>query len=110
MADSGHRKSVLILPNVLSKPGEWAQDRNLISASGEIRTDNLLIDSPCRARCVKQQKSHVGLEYAKFSLHEKWVIVHILIGLASPNGLKPLTAGEYTPGLDSRVSRAGYKL
>ena len=44
--DPGHRTPVLILPSVLSKPGERAHDRNLISAVGGIRTDNLLLDSP----------------------------------------------------------------
>ena len=42
---SGHQKPVLILPNGLSKPGERADGRNLISAVGGIRTYNLLIDS-----------------------------------------------------------------
>ena len=46
LENPGHRKPVLILPNGLSKPGERAPDRNLISAVGRIRTDNLLIDSP----------------------------------------------------------------
>ena len=44
--DHGHRKPVVILPNGLSKPGERAHGRNLISAVGEIRTHTLLIDSP----------------------------------------------------------------
>ena len=44
--DPGHRKPALILPNGLSKPGERAHDRYLISAVDGIRTDNLLIDSP----------------------------------------------------------------
>ena len=44
--DSGHQKLVLILPNGLSKHGERAHDRNLISAVGEIQTHNLLIDTP----------------------------------------------------------------
>ena len=44
--DPCHRKPVLILPNGLSKPGERAHDRNLISVVGGIRTQNLLIDSP----------------------------------------------------------------
>ena len=43
--DPGHRKPVLILPNGLSKR-ERAQNRNLISAMGGIRTHNLSIDSP----------------------------------------------------------------
>ena len=34
--DPGHRKLVLILPNGLSKLGERAHDRNLISAVGGI--------------------------------------------------------------------------
>ena len=34
----GHRKPVIILPNGLSKPGEPAHDRNLISAVDGIRT------------------------------------------------------------------------
>ena len=34
--DPGHRKSVLILPNGPSKPGERAHDRNFISAVGGI--------------------------------------------------------------------------
>ena len=42
----GHRKPVLILPNWLSKSGEQAHDRNLISAVSGIRTHNSLIDSP----------------------------------------------------------------
>ena len=44
--DPGHQKPVLILPNGLSKSGERADDRNLISAMGGIRTHNLLVDSP----------------------------------------------------------------
>ena len=44
--DPGHRKSVLILPNRLSKPGERAHDRNFNFAVGGIQTNNLLIDSP----------------------------------------------------------------
>ena len=44
--DSGHQKRVLILPNGLSKPREQAHVINLMSAMGEIRTNNLLIDSP----------------------------------------------------------------
>ena len=44
--DPGHRTPILILPNGLSKAGELAHDRNLISAMGGIRTHNLLIDSP----------------------------------------------------------------
>ena len=44
--DPGHRKPVLNLPNELSKPGERAHDRNLISAVIGIRTHNLLVDSP----------------------------------------------------------------
>ena len=43
--DPGHRTPGLILPNGLSKPGERAHDRNLISAANGIRTDILLIDS-----------------------------------------------------------------
>ena len=43
--DSGHRKSVLIVPNVPSQPGEQAHDK-LISAMGGIRTCNLLIGRP----------------------------------------------------------------
>ena len=41
--DSGQRRTVL---NGLSKPGERAHDRNLISAVGGIRTHNLVVDSP----------------------------------------------------------------
>ena len=41
--DRGHRKPVLILSNGLSKPGERAHDRNLISAVCGIRTHNLLV-------------------------------------------------------------------
>ena len=44
--DPGYRRSVLILPNGLSKPGEQAHDRNLISTVGGIRTHNVLINSP----------------------------------------------------------------
>ena len=44
--DPSHQMSVLIFPNKRSKPEERAQDRNLISAVGGIRTHNLLIDSP----------------------------------------------------------------
>ena len=44
--DPGHRTPVFILPNGLSKAGELAHDRNLISAMGGIRTHNLLIDIP----------------------------------------------------------------
>ena len=44
--DPGHRKQVLILPNMLSKPGERANDRKFISAVGGIQTHNLLSDSP----------------------------------------------------------------
>ena len=44
--DPDHRKPVLILLNVLSKPEERAHDINLISAMGGIQTHNLLIDSP----------------------------------------------------------------
>ena len=36
--DTGHRKLVLILPHGLSKPGERAHGRNLISAVGGILT------------------------------------------------------------------------
>ena len=43
--DPDHRKPLIILPNGLSKPGEQAHDRNLISAVGGIRTHNLFIDS-----------------------------------------------------------------
>ena len=46
VVDPGHRKSVLILPNGLSKSGERAHVRNLISAMGGIQTHNLLIDNP----------------------------------------------------------------
>ena len=46
MDDPGHRKPVLILPNELSKSGERAHDRYLISTLGGIRTYNLFIDSP----------------------------------------------------------------
>ena len=48
VVDPGHRKPVLILPNGLSKSGERANDRNLISDVGWIRTHTLLIDSPAR--------------------------------------------------------------
>ena len=44
--EDSDQKSVLILLNGLSKPGERAHDRNLTSAMGGIRTHNLLIDSP----------------------------------------------------------------
>ena len=44
--DPGHQKPLLVLPNGLSKSGEQAHDRNLISAVGGIRIHNLLIDSP----------------------------------------------------------------
>ena len=43
--DPGHRKPVLILPHGLSKPGERAHDRSLISAVGGIRTHNPLNDN-----------------------------------------------------------------
>ena len=46
--DPGHRKPILNLPNRLSKHGERARDRYLISAVGGIRTHNLLIASPAR--------------------------------------------------------------
>ena len=44
--DRGHWKPVLIFSNGLSKPRDRAQNTNLISAMGGIRTHNLLIDSP----------------------------------------------------------------
>ena len=44
--DPDHRKTVLILPNGLSKPGERGHDRSLIYAVGGIRTHYLLIDNP----------------------------------------------------------------
>ena len=44
--DPSRRIPVVILPNGLSKPGERAHDRNLISVVGAIRTHNLLINSP----------------------------------------------------------------
>ena len=44
--DPDHEKPILIVPNRLSKSGERAHDRYLISAVSEIRTHNLLIDSP----------------------------------------------------------------
>ena len=46
--DPGHPKPVLILPIGTSKPGQRAHDRNLMSAVGRIRTNNLLSDSPAR--------------------------------------------------------------
>ena len=46
LEDPCHRKSVLILSIGLSKPGERARDRNLISVVGGIRIHKILLDSP----------------------------------------------------------------
>ena len=69
--------------------------------------------TPCRARCEKQKKSHV-ITWARIrQVLTPWEVVQLPTSLPDCHRLldyKPSTAGEYTPGLDPRVSRAGYNL
>ena len=57
--DPGHRKPVLILPSVLSKPGERTHDTYLISDVIEIRTHNHFIESSRCYHCVVTALNHI---------------------------------------------------
>ena len=49
------------------------------------------------ARSSKNHQWLLGLEYTKFSLHEKWNNAHILIELSSPNGLNTIDRSRIHP-------------
>ena len=68
--DPSHRKTVLILPNRLTKVGERAHDRNFISAMGGIRIHKLLINSSmCYHRSITTLRMYTESNKLYFSIN-----------------------------------------